>query len=115
MERTFEAISQIETLIAAALVGPQGDLLGYCANSAIDPERLKMVAQSCHSVFSTASHWSYLTDCAVAAFGDRTLIARHYPGGVFVAFLDSPVNDDVLTWFWEQVHPLLAESGLEMD
>lgn len=115
MEKSFEAIGKIETLIAAALVDSEGKLMGWCANSAISPQRLVMVAQASSGVFTTVSHWSYLTDCAVAAFGEKTLIARHYPCGVFIAFLDSPVNDDVLAWFWRKLHPLLEEAGLELD
>ena len=45
-------------------------------------------------------------------FGSKTLVFREGEPGLFVAYLDSPVNDAVLEWFFAQVTPLLAEEGI---
>jgi hypothetical protein len=32
-----------------------------------------------------------------------------------MAYLDSPTNDAVLAWLFDQVNPLLAEEGLKLE
>jgi hypothetical protein len=34
---------------------------------------------------------------------------------MFVAYLDSPTNDAVLKWLFDQVDPLLAAEGVKLD
>jgi hypothetical protein len=34
---------------------------------------------------------------------------------LFLVYLDSPVNEAVLKWLWEQVNPLLAAGGIKLD
>ncbi len=32
-----------------------------------------------------------------------------------MAYLDSPINDQVLAWLFTQVNPLLAEEGVKLE
>jgi len=51
----------------------------------------------------------------VVAFGNRTLVFREGPSGLFLAYLDSPTNDAVLKWLFEQVEPLLEAEGVKLE
>lgn len=107
MKEVFEQIARIESVTAAALVTPLNRLLGWCANSAIAPEKLLVVAESCRSMLDSLRAENYETTSGYAAFHDRTLVFRLYPQGLFIIYLNSPINDEVLCWLWAQIDPLL--------
>lgn len=109
MDKTFEQIAGIEAVMAAALISPLNQLLGWCANTAIAPDKLLAVGEACRSLLDSLRSDQYEAKIGSAAFGSRTLVYRHYPRGVFIVYLNSPVNDEVLAWLWNQVDPLLAE------
>jgi hypothetical protein len=48
----------------------------------------------------------------VAEFGARTLVFRGGVAALFLAYLDSPVDDAVLSWLFDQINPLLAGEGI---
>ena len=50
-----------------------------------------------------------------AAFGNRTLIFREGSQGIFMAYLDSPTNDAVLAWLFDQIDPLLDAEGIKLE
>lgn len=108
MDKAFEQIANIEAVMAAALVSPLNQLLGWCANSAIPPEKLLAIGESCRSMLDSLRSDQYGATIGAAAFGDRTLVFRLYPRGLFLVYLNSPVNDEVLNWLWPQIDPLLA-------
>ena len=93
--------------MAAALISPLNQMLGWCANSAIAPEKLLAVGESCRSMLDSLRSDQYGANVGYAAFGDRTLVFRLYPRGLLLVYLNSPVNDEVLDWLWVQVDPLL--------
>ena len=51
----------------------------------------------------------------IVAFGNKTLIFREGEPGIFMAYLNSPVDDGVMKWLFDQVNPLLAEEGLKLE
>lgn len=115
MNKAFERIALIEGMIAAAFVTDAGKLSGWCANSVISPENLTFIAENCRTILSANRAEQRPAHTGVVAFGDKTLVFREGEQGIFVAWLDSPTNDAVLTWLFDQVNPLLAEEGIKLD
>lgn len=99
-------------MIAAAFVSDEGKLVGWCANSAISPDSLCFIAETCRVVLSANRAEQRAAHTGVVAFGDRTLVFREGQAGLFMAYLDSPTNDAVLAWLWEQVHAILEADAL---
>ena len=115
MNKAFEQISLIQGVIAAALISAEGKLQGWCANSAISPDKLSFIGETCRVVLSANRDEQRLAHTGTAAFGNRTLIFREGPSGLFLVYLDSPVNEAVLKWLWERVNPLLAAEGIKLE
>ena len=115
MNKAFEQISLIEGIIAAAFVSTEGKLLGWCSNSAISPDSLNFVAETCRVILSANRAEQRAAHTGVVAFGNQTLVFREGEPGLFMAYLDSPTNDAVLVWFWEQVNPLLELEGIKLE
>ena len=115
MNRAFEKIALIEGMIAAAFVSEEGKLSGWCANSVISPDNLCFIAETCRVVLSANRAEQRLAQTGIAAFGNRTLVFREGPQGIFLAYLDSPTNDAVLKWLFDQVDPLLAAEGIKLE
>ena len=114
MNKAFEQIALIEGMIAASFVSNDGKLLGWCSNSAISPEALNFVAETCRVILSANRAEQRAAHTGVAGFGNRTLVFREGPAGLFIAYLDSPTNDAVLTWLFDQVNPLLEAEGVKL-
>src|SRR5471030_1625056 len=102
-------------MIAAAFVSDGGKLLGWCANSAISPENLSFIAETCRVILSANRAEQRTAHTGVVTFGNRTLIFRESETGLFLVYLDSPTNDAVLEWLWEQVAPLLESQGIKLE
>ncbi len=102
-------------MIAAALVSHEGKLVGWCANSAISSDHLAFIAETCRVILSANRAEQRYAHTGIAAFGNRTLIFREGDAGLFLAYLDSPTNDAVVVWLWEQVLPFLAEEGIKFE
>ncbi len=115
MNKAFEKIALIEGIIAAAFVADGGKLLGWCANSVISPENLAFIAQTCRSVLSASSAEQRAAQTGIVSFGNKTLVFRESEPGIFMAYLDSPVDEGVLQWLFGQVTPLLAEEGVKLE
>ncbi len=115
MNKAFEKIALLEGVIAAAFVSDGGKLAGWCANSVISPDNLCFIAETCRSVLSANRAEQRAAHTGVVAFGSRTLVFREGEPGIFMVYLDSPVNDEVLKWLFGQVNPLLAEEGIKLD
>lgn len=115
MNKAFEQISLIEGVIAAAFVSNEGKLVGWCSNSAISPEALTFVSETCRVILSANRAEQRSAHTGVVAFGDRTLYVREGATGIFMAYLDSPTNDAVLVWFWDQVRPILESEGIKIE
>ncbi len=115
MNKAFEKIALIEGMIAAAFVTEEGKLAGWCANSVISPDNLCFIAETCRTILSANRAEQRPANSGVAAFGEKTLVFREGPSGIFIAWLDSPTNDAVLKWLFDQVNPLLAEEGIKME
>ncbi len=103
----------IQGMIAAAFVSEEGKLVGWCANSAISPENLRFIGENCRVMLSANRAEQRAANLGAVAFGNRTLVFREGGGGLFLAYLDSPTNEAVLSWLFEQVEPMLAEEGIE--
>jgi hypothetical protein len=115
VNKAFEKIALIEGLIAAAFVSDGGKLSGWCANSVISPDNLCFIAETCRSILSANRAEQRPAHSGIAAFGNRTLIFREGEAGIFVAYLDSPTNDAVLKWLFDQVNPLLEAEGVKLE
>lgn len=115
MNKAFEKIALIEGMVAAAFVSEEGKLAGWCANSVISPDNLRYIAETCRVVLSANRAEQRPAQTGVVAFGNRTLVFREGPAGLFVAYLDSPTNDAVLQWLFAQVNPLLEAEGVKLD
>ena len=115
MNKAFEKIALIQGIVAAAFVSDAGKLLGWCANSVISPENLTFIAETCRSVLSANRAEQRAAHTGVVAFGSKTLVFREGELGIFVAYLDSPVNDEVLIWLFGEVNSLLAEEGIKLE
>lgn len=102
-------------MIAAAFISPEGKLLGWCANSAISPDNLFFIGETCRVILSANRAEQRPAHTGVVGFGERTLIFRESETGLFLAYLDSPTNDAVMEWLWEQVIPVLATDGIKLD
>ncbi len=114
MNKAFEQIALIQGMIAAAFTSEEGKLLGWCANSAISPDNLSFIAETCRVILSANRAEQRPATAGVAAFGHRTLVFREGPSGLFLAYLDSPTNEAVLTWLFSQVDPLLEAEGIQL-
>ena len=114
MNRAFEKIALIEGMIAAAFVTSEGKLGGWCANSVISPDNLMFIAETCRSVLSANRAEQRPAETGVVAFGNKTLVFREGASGIFMAYLDSPTNDAVLKWLFDQVNPLLEAEGVKL-
>jgi hypothetical protein len=114
VNKVFEKIALIEGMIAAAFVSGNGKLEGWCANSVISPDNLFFIAETCRVVLSANRAEQRGAHTGVVAFGNRTLIFREGEQGLFMAYLDSPTNDAVLKWLFDQVDPLLAAEGVKL-
>ncbi len=114
MNKAFEKIALIEGMIAAALVSEEGKLLGWCANSVISPDNLCFIAETCRTVLSANRAEQRPAETGIVAFGNKTLVFREGPPGIFMAYLDSPTNDAVLKWLFDQVNPILEAEGLKL-
>ena len=115
MNKAFEKIALIEGLIAAAFVSDGGKLSGWCANSVISPDNLCFIAETCQVILSANRAEQRPAQTGIVAFGNRTLVFREGPAGLFMAYLDSPTNDAVLEWLFAQVSPLLEAEGVKLD
>ncbi|HEY0256591.1 MAG TPA: hypothetical protein VGC39_04030 [Candidatus Methylacidiphilales bacterium] len=115
MNKAFEQIALIQGVIAAAFVSDEGKLAGWCANSAISPDNLAFVAETCRVVLSANRAEQRAAQAGVVAFGNQTLVFREGEAGLFMAYLDSPTNDAVLEWLFAQVNPLLEAEGLKLE
>jgi hypothetical protein len=115
VNKAFEQIARVPGLIAAAFVNHDGKLAGWCANSAIAPERLGLIGVTCRSVLAASGSEQRDARLGWAVFGQRTLVFRAGPSGLFVAYLDSVINDAVLEWFFAQVKPHLAAEGIALE
>ena len=115
MNKAFEKIALLEGVIAAAFVTDDGKLAGWCANSVIAPDNLFYIAQTCRSVLSASRAEQRPAETGAVAFGQRTVVFREASNGIFMVYLDSPVNDAVLAWLFGKVSPLLAEEGIKLD
>jgi hypothetical protein len=115
VNKAFEKIALIEGMIASAFVTPDGKLAGWCANSVISPDNLFFIAETCRVVLSANRAEQRPANTGVVAFGNRTLVFREGELGFFMAYLDSPTNDAVLKWLFDQVLPLLEADGLKLD
>src|SRR5476651_1362873 len=102
-------------MIAAAFVSEGGKLSGWCANSVISPDNLRFIADTCRVVLSANRAEQRPAQTGVVAFGDRTLVFREGEAGLFLAYLNSPTNDAVLKWLFDQVEPLLEADGVKLD
>src|ERR1700690_64705 len=98
-------------MIAAAFVSEGGKLSGWCANSVISPDNLFFIAETCRVILSANRAEQRPAHTGIVAFGNRTLVFREGPSGLFMAYLDSPTNDAVLEWLFEQVNPILEAAG----
>ena len=114
MNKAFEKIALIEGIVAAAFVSDGGKLLGWCANSVISPENLCFIAETCRAVLSANRAEQRAAHTGIVAFGNRTLVFREGEPGIFMAYLSSPINDEVLAWLFAQVDPLLASEGVKL-
>lgn len=114
MRETFEQIALIEGVIAAALTGGEGELLGWCATSAIPAEKLHRVALLCQETIALLPE-DKTADVATVSFGDKTVIYRQYANAFLIVFLNSPVNQAVLDWLWSELDPLLAKKGVAIS
>ena len=102
-------------MIAAALVSEEGKLAGWCANSVISPDNLCFIAETCRGILSANRAEQRPADTGVAAFGNRTLVFREGSAGLFMAYLDSPTNDAVLKWLFDQVNRLLESEDVKLE
>ncbi len=102
-------------MIAAAFVDEDGKLVGWCANSVISPGNLCFIAETCRTVLSANRAEQRPADTGIVAFGNKTLVFREGPPGIFMAYLDSPTNDAVLKWLFDQVNPILEAEGLKLS
>lgn len=118
MNEAFERIQMIESVVAAGWIFPEApsgqELLAWCANAAVSEEMIAQIGLTLESVVDRLRHRSYETHSLSVAFADRTVVARRYTGGLFFAWLDSPVNDEVLAWLWPQVEEALAPTGVDL-
>ena len=119
MDKAFDKIQLIQGGIVAAWLLPEApsgqELLGWCANSALAPETIASIGLSLDSAISRLRHRGYDSHSMVLSFGDRTIVARRYGGGLFFAWLDSPVDDSVLEWFWPQIESALSETNVDLE
>jgi hypothetical protein len=115
VNKAFEKIALIEGMIAAAFVSDEGKLTGWCANSVISSDNLCFIAETCRAVLSANRAEQRPAHTGVVAFGNRTLVFREGAAGIFIAYLDSPTNDAVLKWLFDQVNPLLAAAGVKLE
>jgi hypothetical protein len=115
VNKAFEKIALIEGMIAAGFVSEEGKLLGWCANSVFSPDNLCFIAETCRVVLSANRAEQRPAETGVVAFGNRTLVFREGISGLFMAYLDSPTNDAVLAWLFEQVDPLLERAGVKLE
>jgi hypothetical protein len=115
VNKAFEKIALIEGMIAAALVSEEGKLAGWCANSVISPDNLCFIAETCRVILSANRAEQRAAHIGVVAFGNRTLVFREGEAGLFMAYLDSPTNDAVLKWLFDQVNPLLEAEGIKLE
>jgi len=112
VNRAFENISLIQGMIAAAFVDGEGKLVGWCANSAISPDNLRFIGETCRVILSANRAEQRAANLGAVAFGNRTLVFRESGAGLFLAYLDSPTNEAVLSWLFEQVEPMLGQEGI---
>ena len=115
MNKAFEEIALIQGMIAAAFVDNEGKLLGWCANSAIAPETLSFVAETCRVVLSANRAEQRPAQTGAVAFGERTLVFREGEAGIFLLYVDSPTNEAVLDWLSGQVAPHLEAAGIKFE
>jgi len=115
VNKAFEKIALIEGMIAAAYVSGEGKLLGWCANSVISPENLSFIAVTCQGILSANRAEQRPAETGIVTFGSRTLVFREGSSGLFLAYLDSPTNNAVLRWLFEQVDPLLETAGVRLE
>jgi len=115
VNKAFEQIALIPGLIAAAFVSNEGKPGAWCANSVISPESLSFVAETCRVILSANRAEQRPAHTGIAAFGNRTLVFRESEAGLFVAYLDSPVNEAVLEWLWAQVKPHFESEGIKWE
>ncbi len=116
MNKAFEQIALLPGVSAAAFVGDQGELKGWCANIAIAPENLGFVAETCRGLLAALGGEQLPATLGAASFGARTLIFRRGdPAGLFMAYLDSPTDEKVISWLFERIEPLLADEGIRLQ
>ena len=115
MNKAFEQIALIQGLIAAAFITGEGKLTGWCANSAVSPDNLAYIAETCRVILSANRAEQRAAHTGVVAFGKRTVVFREGEAGLLLIYLDSPVNEAVLKWLFDQVNPLLEEEGVKFE
>ncbi len=82
------------------------------ANSAIAPEDLCFVAETCRGILGASRGEGREASLGAVAFGRRTLVFREGGTGLFLCYLDSPADEEVLSWLFGRVDPLLAAEGI---
>ena len=115
MNKAFEQIALIPGVIAAAFVSSEGKPGAWCANTAISPESLSFVAETCRVILSANRAEQRPAHTGIAAFGNRTLVFREGEAGLFLVYLDSPIDEAVVEWLWAQVKPLLEAEGVKWE
>jgi hypothetical protein len=115
VNKAFEKIALIQGLIAAAFVTSEGKLAGWCANSAISPDNLGYIAETCRVILSANRAEQRAAHTGVGAFGRRTVVFRESEAGLLLIYLDSPVNEAVLKWLFDQINPLLEAEGVKFE
>jgi hypothetical protein len=114
VNKAFEKIALIQGVVAAAYISEGGKLVGWCANSAISPDNLSFIGETCRVILSANRAEQRAAQLGTVAFGERTLVFCEDEAGLFLVYLDSPVNEAVLNWLFDQVKPLLETEGIHL-
>ncbi len=109
MHNLFEKIRTLPGLAAAGLVAPDGALVDWCANTALDPRRLQTIGGLCRQLLHAAEPDTDTAEEGLALLGDSSLLFRQYPQGIFLAHLNHPVDAKTADWFWGQIDAYLRE------
>ena len=72
------------------------------------------MGQTCQDLLSANRAEQRVAHTGAVAFRDRTLVFRDGELGLFLIYLDSPVNDAVLDWLFAQIEPWLEAEGLQL-
>jgi hypothetical protein len=109
MPNPFDRIAALPSVAVAAYVTADGEMPVWSANSAISRDKMRFVGKACTEILSAMNRHSYPATHAAVALGENCLLWKEYGTGVFVLYLNSPVNDEVEKWLWTEVDAILAE------